>query len=158
MQAGVRGRLRVGFVGSMTFRGLPQWLATFQAEHPGIEVALDELNSQAQIDALLRDALDLGFVHTRRVPEGLQVMRVHAEPFLCCLPEAHALAADGMPPGGVPAPLALGRLRDEPFVLFSPEVSPDYHQRIVALCAAQGFHPRVRHAVRHWLSVVALVG
>lgn len=161
VQAGARGRLRVGFVGSMTFRGLPQWLAAFQADHPGIEVALDELNSQAQVDALLRDALDLGFVHTRRVPDGLQALQVHAEPFLCCLPAGHPLAAAGGPAVGdrpAPRPLALARLRDEPFVLFSPEVSPDYHQRIVALCAAHGFHPRMRHAVRHWLSVVALVG
>lgn len=174
VQAGTRGRLRVGFVGSMTFRGLPQWLTAFQAEQPGIQVALDELNSQAQIDALLRDELDLGFVHSGQVPDGLQRVRVHAEPFLCCLPAGHALAAAPAAPGrragtgaaAQPAaarpadgpPIALARLRDEPFVLFSPQVSPDYHQRIVALCAAHGFHPRMQHAVRHWLSVVALVG
>lgn len=48
-------------------------------------------------------------------------------------------------------------LQGEPFVLFARSVSPDYHERILALCAAAGFHPEVRHEVRHWLSVVSLV-
>jgi len=28
---------------------------------------------------------------------------------------------------------------------------------IIEMCSAQGFYPRVRHGVRHWLSVVSLV-
>lgn len=38
IDAGAVGRLRVGFVGSVLFRGLPQWLAGYRADHPGIEV------------------------------------------------------------------------------------------------------------------------
>lgn len=53
--------------------------------------------------------------------------------------------------------LSLAGLRDEPFVLFSRQVSPDYHARIIDACADAGFDPKVRHELRHWLSVVALV-
>lgn len=149
VQAGAVGRLRVGFVGSVLYRGLPQWLERFRASHPRIDVALSELNSQEQIDALLHERLDLGFIHTQRVPDALRTAFVQAEPFMCCLPAGHALA------GKRKLPLAL--LRDEPFVLFSRRASPDYFTRIIDLCAAQGFYPRLRHEVRHWLSVVSMV-
>lgn len=149
IQDGVIGRLRVGFVGSVLLRGLPQWLAAHQAAQPGIEIALSELNSQDQIDALLRDELDLGLVHTPHVPAPLQAALVHADPFMACVPAAHALARRRK--------VSLLELRDEPFVLFSRRASPDYHTRIVEMCGALGFHPKLRHEARHWLSVVALV-
>lgn len=149
IEAGAVGRLRVGFVGSMLYRGLPQYLRDFQARYPGIQVALTELNSQEQIDALLHDELDAGFIHTRRVPGELTTALVHTEPFVCCLPADHPLAAT--------PEVALGELRGEPFVLFSRKASPDYYSRIFEMCAAQGFYPEIRHEVRHWLSVVSLV-
>jgi DNA-binding transcriptional LysR family regulator len=149
VQAGAVGRLRVGFVGSVLFRGLPRWVERFQASHPRIDVSLSELNSQEQIDALLHEQLDLGFIHTRRVPDPLTTGFVQAEPFMCCLPASHALAKRRK--------IALAQLRDEPFVLFSRRASPDYFTRIIDLCAAQGFYPRLRHEVRHWLSVVSMV-
>jgi DNA-binding transcriptional LysR family regulator len=39
IDAGVIGRLRVGFVGAVLLHGLPQWLAAHQLEHPGIQIA-----------------------------------------------------------------------------------------------------------------------
>lgn len=149
IDAGVVGRLHVGFVGSVLLHGLPQWLAEHQREHPGIQIALSELNSQDQIDALLRDELDLGFVHTRHVPAQLCTQPLHSDAFMACVPAAHALARRRK--------LSLLELRDQPFVLFSRRASPDYHTRIVEMCGALGFHPNVRHEARHWLSVVALV-
>ena len=150
IDAGLIGRLRVGFVGSLLLRGLPQWLAAHQAAQPGIEIALAELNSQDQIDALLRDELDLGFVHTPHVPAPLQSKHLHSDAFMACVPAVHALARRRK--------VSLLELRDEPFVLFSRRVSPDYHTRIVQMCGAVGFQPNLRHEVRHWMSVVLLVG
>jgi DNA-binding transcriptional LysR family regulator len=149
IEAGAVGRLRVGFVGSVLFRGLPLWLEAYHARHPRIDVALSELNSQEQIDALLHDRLDVGFVHTPRVPDALHTAFVHAEPFRCCVPDGHALAKRRK--------VSLVQLRHEPFVLFSRKASPDYYARIIEMCSAHGFYPRVRHEVRHWLSVVSLV-
>lgn len=149
VEAGLVGRLRVGFVGSALYRGLPRWLEAFQQRQPRIEVVLSELNTQEQVEALMHDQLDLGFIHTRRVPQALTTRFVQSEPFLCCLPASHALARRRK--------VALAALRDEGFVLFSRQASPDYHRRIVEMCEAQGYYPRIRHEVRHWLSVVSLV-
>jgi DNA-binding transcriptional LysR family regulator len=147
--AGSAGRLRIGFVGAMLYRGLPQALRAFQARHPAVRITLAELNSGLQISELLHDRLDLGFVHTSRMPPELQHRLLLAEPFVCCLPSGHALARKRV--------LAPADLRDQPFVLFSREVSPDYHERILSICAEAGFQPEVRHEVRHWLAVVSLV-
>jgi DNA-binding transcriptional LysR family regulator len=147
--AGAVGRLRVGFVGSLLYCGLPQWVRTFQARHPRIDVVLIEQNSGEQIESLQRGDLDLGFILARRVPETLAMRPLFSEPFLCCLPNEHPLARKRQ--------ISLAMLRDEPFVLFSQRASPDYHARIVEMCAAAGYAPRVRHELRHWLSVIALV-
>ena len=147
--AGSAGRLRIGFVGAMLYRGLPQALRAFQARHPAVRITLAELNSGVQIAELLHDRLDLGFVHTSRMPPELQHRLLLSEPFVCCLPAGHALARKHV--------LAPADLRNQPFVLFSREASPDYHERILSICADAGFLPEVRHEVRHWLAVVSLV-
>lgn len=147
--AGSAGQLRVGFVGAMLYRGLPQALRAFQASHPRVRVSLAELNSGEQITELLHDRLDLGFMHSARMPQDLAARLLLTEPFVACLPAAHPLARRRW--------LAADALRDQPFVLFARASSPDYHERILSICAQAGFLPEVRHEVRHWLAVVSLV-
>lgn len=149
VQAGEVGRLRLGFVGSTLFNGLSAWLQAFLARHAKVEVVVVELNSQDQIDALLNEELDLGLVHTDRLPPALASRPLYDEPFLACLPASHPLATL--------ARLPLASLSDQPFILFSRKGSPDYHARIVEICRQQGFYPRLQHEGRHWLSVVSLV-
>lgn len=146
---GTLSRVRIGLVGSMLFRGLPERLKAFQQQHPRVEIALTELNSAEQIEALSRGKLDLGFAHTARVPKELQTELYLSEPFVCCVPDKHPAARRKV--------VKLHTLSEEPFVLFSRSASPDYYERILALCADAGLQPRVKHEVRHWLSVVSLV-
>lgn len=149
VQAGELGRLRLGFVGSVLQQGLAGWLQAFAARHPRVEVVVVELNSQDQIDALLREELDLALLHTNQLPPGLDSRPLYAEPFLACLPASHPQARKKLVP--------LATLADQPFILFSRKGSPDYHARIVEICRQHGFYPRLQHEGRHWLSVVSLV-
>lgn len=153
---GTAGSLQVGFVGTMLYRGLPPLLQRFQAQQPGLRLTLRELSSSEQLMELAQDRLDLGFVHTTRVPPGLSQILVSSQPFVACLPVGHALAGRGGK-GTRRAALAPAQLRGEPFAMVSRAVSPDYHDRIVALCGDAGFTPDVRYELRHWLSVVSLV-
>lgn len=84
---GLAGRLHIGFVGATMYRGLPQLLRKFQLQHPALEVVLRELNSQDQLVELAHDQLDIGFVHTSRLPEEMQHELFASEPFVCCLPQ-----------------------------------------------------------------------
>ncbi|HET8748710.1 MAG TPA: LysR substrate-binding domain-containing protein, partial [Ramlibacter sp.] len=141
-------RVRIGFVGSMLFRGLPEKLARFRASHPQVQTELVELNSAEQLHALGRHQIDLGFVHTPSVQSELTKALYMSEPFVLCTREQGGARARA------PRLQALAR---EPLVLFSRGASPDYYERVLSLCAQLGLDPTFRHEVRHWLSVVALV-
>lgn len=149
VERGFEGRLRIGLVSSMLYRGLPRLLREFQRAHPQLRVVVRELSSQDQVLELAHGQLDAGFVHTQRVPPELSRQLFASEPFVCCLPAGHPLARSRR--------LALRKLQDEAFVMFSRAVSPDYYERVLAICSDAGFYPEVRHEARHWLSVVSLV-
>jgi DNA-binding transcriptional LysR family regulator len=110
---------------------------------------LRELSSTEQLSELLRDRLDVGFVHTPRVPPGFDQILVASQPWMVCLPQGHTLAGE--------ASLGLDQLRGQDLVVVSRTVSPDYHERILMLCEQAGWMPQVVHELRHWLSVVSLV-
>lgn len=146
---GFAGRLSVGFVNSILHRGLPQAVKTFEAAHPDTEIVLMEMNSAEQAQALQRGQIDIGFVHWSKFPESILCERVLSEPFVCCLPASHRLAGQ--------ARVDLAELAQDDFILFPRNVSPHYHDRIVARCVAAGFSPRIRHETRLWQTVVAMV-
>jgi DNA-binding transcriptional LysR family regulator len=146
---GMAGSLSIGFAGTMLYSGLPEILERFQAQHPLLRLMLKELSSSEQLIELTHDRLDLGFVHTTRVPPELSRILVASQAFVCCLPAGHALARKRS--------LSLPLLRGEPFAVVSRSVSADYHERILAICLEAGFYPEIRYELRHWLSVVSLV-
>jgi len=143
------GRLRVGFVNSMLFRGLPEAVARFGHEHADIDIVLKELNTEEQIAALAGQRIDLGCAHGIRHGDDISSHALLSESFVCCLPGGHPRAGTG--------PIDLASLADEPFILFPRAVSPHYHDRIVALCVEAGFSPDIRHEVRLWQTVVTMV-
>lgn len=146
---GLAGQLQIGFVGTVLYRGLPQVLRAFSAAHPRLRWALRELSSSEQLVELVHDRLDLGFVHTTRVPAGFSQILVSSQPFMACLPVGHPLAGA--------AQLSLAQLRHDPLAIVMRAVSPDYHDRILAACADEGFEPVVSVELRHWLSVVSVI-
>ena len=147
--SGQVGRLSVGFAGTMLYRGLPQMLRRFQAEHARLQLTLRELSSSEQIVELQHARLDAGSAHVSHAPAGPAAQLVSSQPFVACVPAVHALARKRT--------LPLDALAPEPLALVSRSVSPDYHARIVAACQAAGFTPQPLHEMQHWLSVVSLV-
>jgi DNA-binding transcriptional LysR family regulator len=147
--AGKRGRLEVGFTGSMIYREVPRIVAAFTAKLPDIEVHLRELSSSEQVEALLHGQLDVAFVNAGTVPPPLSALPLADDTLVCCLPAAHPLATQ--------ADIDLRELADEVFVMFSRDVAPANHDNVVAVLSRAGVHPRTRHAARQWLSIVALV-
>ncbi|QZI70374.1 LysR family transcriptional regulator [Pseudomonas protegens] len=146
---GFAGRLSVGFVNSILHRGLPRAVKAFERDHPDTEIVLMEMNSAAQAQALQRGQIDIGFVHGGTFTAGIHSEILLAEPFLCCLPQGHRLAGQ--------AQVDLRQLAHDDFILFPREVSPHYHDLIIARCVAAGFSPRIRHETRLWQTVVAMV-
>ena len=143
------GSLRVGFVGAASLTPIAVALRRFVQQRPELMVTVHELNSFEQIHALQSGQIDFGIMHPRSLPEELQTCVLYREPFICALPAGHRLA------GG--DEVVLQALREEPFVLFPRHFSPEYHDRIVAMCVAAGFTPRIRYEVRANATVACLV-
>lgn len=147
--AGLRGRLDIGFTGSMVYRDMPAIVRAFSAQAPGIEVQLREMSTGEQLEALLHRQLHAGFINSSVVPEPLASLPLAEDHFVCCLPEGHAMAQH--------TTLDLQALAAETFVMFSRDVAPANHDNVIALFHRAGIHPHTRHAARQWLTVVALV-
>jgi DNA-binding transcriptional LysR family regulator len=147
--AGKRGRLELGFTGSMIYRDVPRIVARFSEALPDIDVHLRELSSSEQIDALLHGQLDVGFVNAATVPAPLAAIPLADDVLVCCVAASHRLADR--------AEVDLADLADDVFVMFSRDVAPANHDNVIAVLSRAGVHPRTRHAARQWLSIVALV-
>ncbi|MCW5235335.1 LysR family transcriptional regulator [Verminephrobacter eiseniae] len=147
--AGLRGRLDIGFAGSMVYRDMPGIVRAFGQRAPGIEVNLREMSSGEQLEALRHRQLHAGFINTGAVPEPLCSLPLAPDHFVCCLPEDHALAGA--------ASVDLRALAAETFVMFSRAVAPANHDNVIALFQRAGIHPRILHATRQWLTVLTLV-
>ena len=144
------GIVRVGFVPSMVFRGLPQLLTDFGRRNEGHSVELREGNSADQLASLMADRIDLGFVHQFEAVEGIEAIRIGDESFMCCLPADHSLARHRS--------LSLAEIGLEPLVMFSRDRASGFHDHILGLFKAAEVQPIVAHEVGNWLTIVALVG
>ena len=54
--------------------------------------------------------------------------------------------------------LMAAKLRDEPFVFFSPTAGTHAYEKGIAPCTEQGYRPRVVQEAPQWLTVLRLVG
>jgi len=90
----LRGSLRVGMVTACTVPQLFDALARFHSAHPGVELALQEGNSDRLVADVRAGELDIALVGVAaRAPDGLESMVVIDERIVAAVPPQHPLAA-----------------------------------------------------------------
>ena len=90
----LRGSVRVGMVTACTVPQLFDALAGFHSRHPGIELSLQEGNSDSLVDKVRTGVLDLALVGVAaRAPDGLTSMVVIDERIVAAVPPEHPLAS-----------------------------------------------------------------
>ncbi len=146
---GQYGEVRMGFLGSAMQDVIPALLVKLRDQFPRIRTSLEELSNNAQVNALLRDKLDIGFVRLSRVPEGLCLEPVFEDTFSLVLPADHPLDASNFK--------GLHEFRDENFILFSQDYSPLYFDTVMSICEDAGYTPRVSHKSVHAQTIFRLV-
>ena len=139
------GRLRLGF-GMHTFELVPRAIVHFRKSSPGVEVSLRDMSTVEQINGLHAEKLDLGFIRMGPV-KNLSILPLTQDRMVLVTSQA----------AGFPAVTDLSAVRQEPFVLISPQRSPTFHQHAVDLCARHGFRPRIVQEVPEITTVLALV-
>lgn len=149
--SGEMGRLRLGFVSTVGFALLPQWVRALRERHPGVQLELVEATGDVQLQALERREMDAGFMlHAPGfAPEGLEHRLVTSEPMIVALPEQHALAR---------APqLTLSDVLAEPLVIFPRRIAPSMYDAVFALYHRAGRLPNVSQEAIQMQTIVNLV-
>ena len=149
---GRTGVVRIGYVGSALYGRLPAVIRAFQNDRPDVRLELREATTAAQIAALERNTMDVGFVIPPLPDEDDFAMRPFDTDRLClALPTDHRLAND--------EEVALSGLADEPFVLWPMAEGRGFHLQAIRLCTDAGFSPNIRqeaHGMHAALSLVAV--
>ena len=150
--SGLSGTLRIGFVQSLSWRGIvPESLRNVRERQPDAELQLKPLSSTEQICAVQSGSLDAGYVFTMAdsVSE-LNQLRVGFVKVMLAAPMGHAITK-----------LRKLRLRDlinAPFILFPRWVSPIFFDRLMVECARGGLKaPRVVQETADEAIILSLV-
>lgn len=146
---GISGEVRIGFLGSAMQSVLPDLLIKADEVLPKIQFSLEELSNSAQVEALEKDQLDLGFVRLARVPETLQLKPVFTDRFSLVIPSGHKLNKDSF--------TSIAQVSEEHFILFSSDYSSLYYDQIMSICEDKGFTPKVSYKSVHALTIFKLV-
>ena len=148
---GLAGRLRLGFVSTIGYGALPQWLSGFRQAHPEIEVALREATLDVQLEAFATDELDAGFVlHAPgAVPEGFLSLTVLQEPLVLAVSSAHPLTAR--------ARVRAVQVLREPLVIFPRHVSPSLYDALLSFYSAAQAVPHFGQEAIQMQTIVNLV-
>ena len=149
LQKGNTGQLVIGFVASAMYSVLSGLLKKFNQSHPGIKFQLEELTNKEQLLALQKDEIDVGFMRSNRVEEGMVIRSVLKETFSLVLPDKHPMTARKFK--------HIGQLKDESFILYPNDQSQSYYQQIINLCADHGFTPKISHKSIHAPTIFKLV-
>ncbi len=148
---GAVGHLKLAFVSTVGYALLPQWLQSFRALYPGLQLELLEATGDVQLQAFGRGEIDAGLMlHAPGfAPPGLEQVRVAAESLVLALPEQTPLARARR--------LSMAAVLAEPLVLFPRRIAPSLHDALMALYHAAGHAPQVAQEAIQMQTIVNLV-
>jgi DNA-binding transcriptional LysR family regulator len=148
--AGERGGLRVGFVGSATYRLLPRLLRAYRERHPLVDVTLAESRTADLLADVEAGAIDVAIVRTPIMGGAAADIAVIETDRLCVATAKHSRFA-----GRKRAQLA--EFRDEAFVIYSRESVPGMYALTMLACQQAGFVPRIAEQASQLQTIICLV-
>ena len=146
---GDAGTVTVGFTASSGYRFLPGLIATCRRRLPDVDLALKEMVTKEQIEALESGRLDLALMRPQFANEDFDSLCVAQEPLVAALPEDHALARGRLP--------ALADFDHAPFVMYSPLEARYFHDLVASTFLHAGVHPAYTQYVSQIHTILALV-
>ncbi|MEL6533934.1 MAG: LysR substrate-binding domain-containing protein [Bacteroidota bacterium] len=147
--AGEWGEIKIGFLGSAMQQVVPNLLLAMNATYPDLHANLEEMSNGAQVEAIEKEDLDLGFVRLDKVPASIHRQPIFQDSFSLVLPADHSLTQSNF--------RHVGQVAQENFILFSSDYSPAYYEKILSICEDQGFTPKISHKSVHAQTIFKLV-
>lgn len=146
---GKDGNLKFGYVGSAMQEIIPNLLVNLKNTYPNISYGLKEMDNQSQIESLLTNDIDIGFIRAERVPRSLEMQPLTQETFCIVLPNTHEIRESNFE--------SLAQFKNESFILFDPKYSASYYEKVMQIFDDHGFVPIVTHNTIHAASIYKLV-
>ena len=146
---GVEGKLKLAYVGSAMQNLIPELLLKFRETNPNVLTNLKEIDNRRQIQALLNQEIDVGFVRMERVPKGLEIQAAQDETFSLVLPANHSINASNFK--------SLTQFKEEHFILFDSSYSDSYYEKVMQIFDDSGFVPTISHSTVNASSIYRLV-
>lgn len=141
--------LKLGFIGSAVQTILPELLAKLKVKQPLIDISLQELSNEIQLDMLVKNELDFGFVRTANYPSQIQTYPILTENFALVVPKGHPITTRKK--------VSLSDFKEESFILFSKQYSASYYDLVMSIFRDHQFEPKVALRTVNALSIFNLV-
>ncbi|KQQ53572.1 LysR family transcriptional regulator [Pseudomonas sp. Leaf127] len=143
------GSVSISFVGSAVYEFLPKVLAEARLNQPQVKIALSEMNTAQQHEALRARRIDLGIVRAPLLQPGYQSECLVREPFVLAVPSGHPLATD--------AQVGVQDLAGVPFLMYSHSAYPPFNELLTGLFRSAGVAPEYVQWLGSSLTILALV-
>ena len=141
--------LRVGFTDSAALSVLPAIVRRFSRDHPDVRLELTEDATQAQLDAVEKERVDVALVRGPLSAKLLRTVVLLREPFIVALPAGHPLANHRS--------LSVQVVAQEPIVLFPRHLAPEFHDTVVGMFRRARLHLNVAHEAAEYQTMTSLV-
>jgi DNA-binding transcriptional LysR family regulator len=146
---GELGQLIIGVAGPADAQVFIDIFRRFGAQHPGVRVALRNMSTAQQIEALTEGRIHAGFVVAPLDQPALATETVQHSPIVIALPRRHPLAARRYVP--------LKELAKERHIMFARHLGPRFFDAIIGACREVGFTLNVVHEVDNLYTACTLV-
>lgn len=147
--AGKAGSIRIGFTAASAYSFLPDLVAACRTQLPDVDLALKEMVSGEQLEALGAGEIDAALLRPPVPAAGMGFFRVASEQLLAAVPEAHPLAAKDT--------LTLDDFIEVPLIMYDPYQARYFHDLVAELFSGAGFLPRPVQHLTQVHSILALV-
>ncbi|MGG6266205.1 LysR family transcriptional regulator [Leptolyngbya sp. AN03gr2] len=146
---GELGTLRLGFTTTATQTVLPAFVRSFRDRYPDVDLTMQELSTEAQVQALNQHQIDLAFLHPPIDDRGLSLYEIWAEPFVVVLPKHHRLSHQQQ--------IHPKELAEELFILHPRQEGPMLYRQFLELCQQLEFQPVITEEALSHTTRICLV-
>jgi len=144
---GHRQWLGIGFAPSTLYAVLPELIRELRQDAE-LELALSEMTTLEQVDALKSGRIDIAFGRLRIEDPAILQLTLLEDPLVAALPRGHPLAGKSV---------SLDQLAREPFILYPSNPRPSYADHVLALFAHHGMSVQVSQWANELQTAIGLV-
>lgn len=137
------------YVGSAMHNAIPKLLIKIRDKFPNIIFDLKEMDNQKQIDAILKQDIDIGFVRYDNLPRDINKKVILKDTFSLVLSSSHPMTQRKFKD--------LSQLKDERFILFDASYSESYYEKVMQIFENSNFDPVISHKTVHANTIYSLV-